>query len=82
MPSPNIAFLCSSLSFGGLEMNLVKIAAWMRQLNHAAKVFTIENSPIFNYARENNIPVATIKKHRKYYDFQEAFKLLKLFRHR
>ncbi len=75
--NPKLAYLCSSISWGGLEMNQLKNAFWMQQRGHDVVVIGIENSPLITEAKQKNLKVVTIEKHRKYYDFKSGKKLAK-----
>lgn len=73
-----IGYLCSSTSWGGLEMNQVKNAGWMQDLDHQVAVICKKNSPIYHAANELNIPIILIDKHKKYYDFKAGKTLAEL----
>lgn len=75
-----IAYLCSSESWGGLEMNHFRNALWMREHGKEVVVFAIKNSPIANAAKKSQLQVVFVSRHRKYYDISAALKLAKLFR--
>jgi len=75
-----IAYLCGTNGWGGLEMNQLKNALWMQNRGHFVKVFCLENSPIHKAAKENNLPLALITKHKNHYDFIKAFQLLSLLK--
>ena len=70
-----LGYLCSSESWGGLEMNHLRNANWMQERGHNVVVLCIEGSPIEKNARELNLNVLPIAKHKKYYDFKNARKL-------
>ncbi|MFK7755715.1 MAG: glycosyltransferase [Flavobacteriales bacterium] len=73
--SPAIAFLSSSTSWGGLEMNLVRWAHWFSEEGEEVKVFCQKDSKLYAKARELELPIVLIKGHRKYYDFKAAWRL-------
>lgn len=50
----NIAFLCTSASWGGLEMNVLRLALRMRDRGHTIILFTSANTPFQKKAQENN----------------------------
>lgn len=75
-----IGYICSSLSWGGLEMNQLRNAKWMHDRGHEIVVFAIPNSPIFSQSQQENLTVVSIKRHRKYYDFLAGFQFSKLIR--
>lgn len=73
-----LGYLCSSDSWGGLEMNHVKNAKWMQERGHDVVFFCYENSPIALKAQSEQIDCIYIQKHKKYYDFSAAKALRKL----
>ena len=73
-----LGYLCSSESWGGLEMNHLRNADWMHRRGHDVVVLCIQESPIFKFAKEMELPVILIKQHRKYYDFTKARALKQL----
>ena len=50
----NIAFLCTSASWGGLEMNVLRLALRMRDRGHTIILFTSANTPFQKKAQEND----------------------------
>lgn len=67
-----LAYLSSSESWGGLEMNHVRDAIWMRDRGHQVVIICVANSPMEAQALEQNLEVTTIEKQKKYYDFKKA----------
>jgi hypothetical protein len=66
-----IAYLISSKSWGGLEMNQLRNARWMRDAGFEVVLFCQENSSVHNAAKtEEGIDVEVIPPHKKYYDFK------------
>ncbi len=72
-----LAYLCSSVSWGGLEMNHLKNALWMHQRGHEVLVIGIESSQFIVEAKQFDLNVLIIQKHKKYYDFKAGKKLAK-----
>jgi glycosyltransferase involved in cell wall biosynthesis len=70
-----LAYLCSSTSWGGLEMNQLKNAGWMKERGHTVFLLCKKDSPIEKAAKEALIPTINIEKHKKYYDFRAGKKL-------
>ncbi len=70
MKAVKLAYLCSSMSWGGLEMNQLRNATWMRQRGHSVLLLCRENSPILLNAKDVGLPVQFIDAHKKYYDFK------------
>lgn len=65
-----IAYLCSSNSWGGLEMNHLRNALWMKERSHKVVILCVENSPLHQRALQESLSVILIPRHRKYYDFK------------
>lgn len=72
-----IAYLCSSVSWGGLEMNQLRNALWMKERGHTVFIFCIPESPVALQAKALGLDIVAIHRQRKYYDFRAA----RLFRH-
>ncbi len=72
-----LGYLCSSVSWGGLEMNHLRNAQWMQERRHRVLVFCVENSPIAKMAIEMGLSCVFIPQHKKYYDFGAARKVRK-----
>ena len=72
-----IAYLCGTKAWGGLEMNQVRNAEWMRDRGHTVVVFCLKDSPVYNASILKNLSISIIKQHRHHYDFFNAFLLYK-----
>ena len=72
-----LAYLCNTKSWGGLEMNQIRNATWMKERGHDVHVFVLVDSPAYSEALENNLKVHVISKHKRHYDFFQAYKLVK-----
>ena len=75
-----LAYLCSSESWGGLEMNHLRNALWMQERGHRVITFCLNNSRFHTEAENAGLKVVTIEKHKKYYDFKRGKALVKLLR--
>ncbi len=75
-----IALLCSSTSWSGLEMNHLKTAKYLNDLNFETFVFCQENTPIETFALEQNLNVVYIQKHKRYKYFFAGLKLSNLLK--
>lgn len=73
-----LGYICGNESWGGLEMNQFRNALWMKQRGHETFIICLKGSPIEKQAIEAAIPVLTINKHRKYYDFSKGKELVRL----
>lgn len=73
-----LAYLCGNDSWGGLELNQLRNALWMKERGHHVFILCLANSPMEKNAKELMIPFLNIQKHRKYYDFKKGRLLTKL----
>ena len=64
----HIGFFCSSVSWGGLEMNVARFAKQFQERGHKVSVFAVPGSPLFEKHESNGFDVIPIKHHRKYFD--------------
>lgn len=79
MSSRKIAFLCSSTSWGGLEMNVLRFALWMKEAGQQTSLWCVENSPLHVEVKKSGLDCFPIKKHKKYFDLKAAKVLAKAF---
>lgn len=75
-----IGYLCSSTSWGGLEMNQLRNAVWMQSRGHEVAVLCRLHSPIHEKALAQGLPVIVIEKHRKYYHYAAGLKLMRILK--
>jgi len=75
-----LAYLCGTNSWGGLEMNQLRNALWMKERQHDVLIFCQKGSPIEKNALESGIDVRIIKKHRKYYDVVQGSRLVRIIK--
>jgi glycosyltransferase involved in cell wall biosynthesis len=75
-----LAYLCVTNSWGGLEMNQLRNALWMKQRNHEVLLLGLKDSRITNESEKLNITTIHIARHRKYYDFKRALELSKILK--
>lgn len=78
--STHLGYLCSSESWGGLEMNHLRNALWMRDRGHKILVFAVADSRFAKEAEQQGLAVQTIVSHKKYYDFKQGKVLVGLLR--
>jgi glycosyltransferase involved in cell wall biosynthesis len=76
---PKIAFYCSSISWGGLEMNSVRYAQAFQQENLEIQLYGVDGSSFFQSATELGLPIQAVSRNRKYFDFEHARSLAKTF---
>lgn len=72
-----IAYLCSSINWGGLEMNQLRNALWMQERGHTVIIFCVPESPSSAHASAMGLTTVAIRLQGKYYDFRSA----RRFRH-
>lgn len=73
----NIGFLCNSTSLGGLELNILKRAIWLKQRGWNVFFFLIEGSPLEKKATPTNLILIRMKSQRRYFDIKQIRKLIK-----
>lgn len=76
---PKIGFYCSSISWGGLEMNSVRYAQALQQENFEIQVYGVHGSSFFQSATALGLPIQAIPRNKKYFDFKHARSLAKIF---
>ena len=76
---PKIGFYCSSISWGGLEMNSVRYAQALQQENFEIQVYGVAGSSFFQSATELGLPIQAVPRNKKYFDFKHARSLAKIF---
>ncbi len=75
-----IGFYCSSISWGGLEMNFVRYAIWLAERGYAIIVYCVQGSPIADKLKNSSLKVTYVKRNRKYFDIINAFRVYKLIK--
>lgn len=73
----NLAFLCNSNSWGGLEMNVLKMLKWMQSEGKQAILFCPPHSKIAYQAQQAGIAVYPFKQKIKFIDFSAAYQIVK-----
>lgn len=74
-----IAFYCSSISWGGLEMNTLRYARWMAERGWNVKLYCVRDSPLHQHAISSGLVIRLVRRNRKYLDFINAARVNKLF---
>jgi glycosyltransferase involved in cell wall biosynthesis len=72
----NLAYLCTSLGWGGLEMNHLRNALWMQARGHTVTLICTQNSPLHRASVEAKLSIIPIRKPARHYAFFSAFYLL------
>ncbi|HEX8328890.1 MAG TPA: glycosyltransferase family 4 protein [Hymenobacter sp.] len=70
-----LSVLCLSRSWGGLELNTVRFAEWMRQRGWPVEIITLPDSPIAVRAAELGLPVQVLRNPLKAVDLPAAGRL-------
>ena len=70
-----IAYVCSSLSLGGLELNHLRNAFWMQARGHEVIIYAPQESPLFQKALDSGLHCIHITHQRKYYAWIAAITL-------
>jgi len=73
-----LAYFCSSNSWGGLEMNHLRNAAWMSERGHDVLILGLSSSPIEVHALKLGLPFISIEAHRRWYDFKAVNRTQKI----
>lgn len=73
--------LCISDGFGGLEMNTVRLAKWLNDLElFSAVIVGKRGTPTMQLAQDMQLPVAFTKSYTRYFDIFGAYRLRKILR--
>ena len=64
-----LGFYCSSDSWGGLEMNLSRLAIWMNEIGQDVVLFCVKDSKMDEFAQEHKVKTIYIQKNKKYFDY-------------
>jgi glycosyltransferase involved in cell wall biosynthesis len=70
-----IGFYCSSTSWGGLEMNVLRHAAWMKERGSEVVLFCVNDSPLYHESKNVHMRVDRVVRNKKYGDRKNARKL-------
>ena len=76
---PKIGFYCSSISWGGLEMNSVRYAEALQKENFEVQVYGVDGSSFFQSTVDKGLPIQAVPRNKKYFDFKHARSLAKIF---
>lgn len=72
-----IAYLCLSDAWGGLEMNQLRNAQFMKDRGHRVVLIANAKSAIASHAQSTNIPLYIVKQKPKHYQWFFAWRLMK-----
>lgn len=73
-----IGLICSSTSYGGLEINVIRLANWLIGRGNDITLLCVKDSPLYVNASNKSIPLICINKNLKYFDYFNAFLLSRL----
>jgi glycosyltransferase involved in cell wall biosynthesis len=77
MFNKTIGFLCPSTSWGGLEMNVFRLAKWMNRRGWKIILYLYPDSPLYEICLKNDMSVVPIKSSSK---FKDLFLINRLIR--
>jgi glycosyltransferase involved in cell wall biosynthesis len=72
---PRIGFYCSSKSYGGLEINILRILEWLGDRGWDILVFGLPDTPMILNAEKKNLKIIPVKDNHKYADIAAARRL-------
>lgn len=75
-----VAFLCSNASWGGLEINNVRLCSWLVQRGQQPVLLCHAGSRIANEATRENIPIVEFEQRNKHVPLAAAFRLIRILR--
>ncbi|MBR9976293.1 MAG: glycosyltransferase family 4 protein [Bacteroidetes bacterium] len=70
--SHGIALCCTTHSLGGIELNVLRLAGWMRQRGHHCILIVARDAPLHRHAANAGIPHVTLAVKSRYKVFGEA----------
>ncbi|MFZ1731786.1 MAG: glycosyltransferase family 4 protein [Bacteroidota bacterium] len=73
--SHGIAICCTTQSLGGIELNVLRLAAWMTARGHRCLLIASEGSPLHKRAVDEGYPVLALASHSRYNVLTEARQL-------
>lgn len=80
MNKHTIAFICPSTAWGGLEMNVHRLAVWLTKRGHRIILYGNPASELYNKCRANNIETRPLVSRSKFRDIFIARKLARMLR--
>ena len=75
-----LGFYCSSTSFGGLELHMVRLASWMQERGWSVLLYVLEDSQMAVEGKRLGLTVHSITRNRKYFDVFTASKISRAFK--
>lgn len=77
-----LAYLCTSRGWGGLEMNHLRNARWMQERGHEITLVCTKNSPLETAALNAQLSVISIRKPARHYAFLSAWMIFRRLKNR
>ncbi|MFN0030693.1 MAG: glycosyltransferase family 4 protein [Flavobacteriales bacterium] len=77
---PQLAFYCSSTSWGGLEMNTVRYAQWMQERGWSVALYCVNGSQLQHAAVASGLNTFSVRRNGKYLDIVNAWRVSRLFK--
>lgn len=75
-----LGFYCSSTSFGGLELHMVRLASWMQIRGWDTLLYVLEDGQMAKEGRRLGLTIHPIRRNRKYFDIYAASRLSRAFK--
>jgi D-inositol-3-phosphate glycosyltransferase len=75
-----VAFLCSNSSWGGLEINNIRLCSWLLQRGQQPVLLCHADSRIAREAAQEKVPTVEFEQTNKHIPFAAAFRLLRILR--
>jgi glycosyltransferase involved in cell wall biosynthesis len=77
--SKTLGFYCSSTSFGGLELHMVRLASWMQARGWKTLLYVIGDSDMAKEGERLDLTIRPIRRNRKYFDIYAASQIRRAF---
>jgi len=73
----SIGFYSTSLSKGGLELNMLRYARYLKNESLRVVIFCVQDSPIHQIALQEGFEIVEVKRNKRYWDFGCAIAIKK-----
>lgn len=75
-----IGFFCSSLAWGGLEINVFRLQKWLSEQSLKVVLLAQEKSRLYQESLKMQLPVVAVEAHWRYFDFYQAYRLANILK--
>ena len=75
MSKSKVAFICPSRSWGGLEMNVLRLCVWLNKRGRNILLYCPQDSELASQAKQNHIEIRNLDSTSKFNDLLQAKKL-------